>query len=104
MGFKATPYTVTSAVMIAFAILVIWVRMKNWLDSNVPLYFYVILIVYIRAVDGIIPLWLILAGFGGTMLLRFEFMNPALTKSVKFVEICALIGMVYLGMRMVLQI
>jgi len=104
MGFKATPYTVTTALMVAFAVLVIWVRTKNWLDSNVPLYFYVILIFYMRAVDGSIPLWLILAGFGGTMLLRFEFMNPALTRSVKFLEICALCGMVYLGMRMVLQI
>ena len=104
MGFRATPYTVTTALMVAFALLVIYVRMKNWLDSNVPLYFYVILIVYMRAVDGTVPVWLIVAGFGLTMLLRFEFLNPFFTKSVKFLEICALSGMIYLGMRMVLQI
>lgn len=90
--------------MVAFALFVIYVRVKNWLDSNVPLFFYVILIVYMQAVDGIVPVWLIMAGFGLTMLLRFEFLNPLLTKSVKFLEICALVGMVYLGMRMVLQI
>ena len=90
--------------MVAFALFVIYVRMKNWLDSNVPLFFYFILIVYMRSIDGRVPLWLIVAGFGLTMLLRFEFMNPFLTKSVKFLEICALGGMVYLGMRMVLQI
>jgi hypothetical protein len=104
MGFQATPYTVTTALMVAFAVFVIYVRMKNWLDSNVPLIFYLILVIYMRAVDGIVPLWLILAGFGLTMVLRFEFMNPVLTKSVKFLEICALSGMIYLGMRMVLQI
>ncbi|HTS46446.1 MAG TPA: hypothetical protein VMH05_00795 [Bryobacteraceae bacterium] len=104
MGFRATPYTVTTALMVAFALLVIYVRMKNWLDSNVPLYFYVILIVYMRAVDGTVPVWLIVAGFALTMLLRFEFLNPFFTKSVKFLEICALGGMIYLGMRMVLQV
>jgi len=104
MGFQATPYTVTTALMVAFALFVIYVRMKNWLDSNVPLFFYVILIIYMRSVGGLVPLWLIMAGFGLTMLLRFEFMNPLFTKSVKFLEICALGGMIYLGMRMVLQI
>ena len=104
MGFKATPYTVTTALMVAFALFVIYVRTKNWLDSNIPLFFYVLMIGYMRAVDGIVPLWLMLAGLALTMLLRFEFMNPFLTKSVKFLEICALGGMIYLGMRMVLQI
>src|SRR5271170_8509549 len=104
MAFQATPYTVTTALMVAFAVFVIYVRMKNWLDSNVPLIFYLILVIYMRSVDGIVPLWLILAGFGLTMVLRFEFMNPTLTKSVKFLEICALSGMIYLAMRMVLQV
>jgi hypothetical protein len=104
MGFQATPYTVTTALMVAFALFIIYVRMKNWLDSNVPLIFYVILVIYMQAVDGIVPLWLILASFGLTMILRFEFINPTLTKSVKFLEICTLSGMIYLAMRMVLQI
>jgi len=104
MGFQATPYTVTTALLVAFALFVIYIRIKNWLDSNVPLFFYVLMIAYMRAVDGKVPLWLIFAGFGMTLMLRFEFMNPFLTKTVKFLEICALAGMIYLGMRMVLQI
>jgi hypothetical protein len=104
MGFQTTPYTVTTALMVAFALFVIYVRMKNWLDSNVPLFFYLILIVYMRAVNGIVPVWLITAGFCLTMLLRFEFLNPFFTKSVKFMEICTLTCMAYLGMRMVLQL
>ncbi|HLH00793.1 MAG TPA: hypothetical protein VKX49_31085 [Bryobacteraceae bacterium] len=104
MGFQATPYTVTTALMVAFALFVIYIRSKNWLDSNVPLFFYVLMIMYMRAVDGIVPMWLMLAGLALTLLLRFEFMNPSLTKSVKFLEFCALAAMIYLGMRMVLQI
>ena len=104
MGFRATPYTVTTALLVAFALFVIYIRVKNWLDSNVPLFFYVLMIAYMRAVGGLVPLWLIFTGFALTLMLRFEFMNPFLTKAAKFLEICALGGMIYLGMRMVLQI
>jgi len=90
--------------MVAFAFFVLYVRSKNWLDSNVPIIFYILMIIYMRSVDGQVPLWLILAGFCLGMILRFEFMNPFLTKSVKFLEFCALGGMIYLSMRMVLQI
>jgi hypothetical protein len=103
-SFQATPYTVTTALMVGFAFFVLYVRSKNWLDSNVPIIFYIVMIIYMRAVDGQVPLWLILAGFGLGMMLRFEFMNPFLTKSIKFLEFCALCGMIYLSMRMVLQI
>jgi hypothetical protein len=104
MGFRATPYTVTTALMCAFALFVIYIRSRNWLDSNVPLFFYVLMIAYMRAVEGAVPLWLIFAGFGMTLLLRFEFMNPTFTKGVKFLEMCALATMVYFGLRMVLQL
>jgi hypothetical protein len=103
-SFQATPYTVTTALMVGFAIFVLYVRSKNWLESNVPIIFYVVMVIYMRAVDGQVPLWLILTGFGFGMMLRFEFMNPFLTKSIRFLEFCALCGMIYLSMRMVLQI
>ena len=105
MDFQATPYTVTTAVMVVFALFVMYIRTKQkMLDSNIPLIFYVLMIVYMRAVDGIVPFWLILTGLGLTSLLRFEFMGTFLVKSVRFLEVCALGSMVYLGMRMVLQI
>ena len=90
--------------MVGFAVFVLWVRSKNWLDSNVPIIFYVVMIIYMRAVDGQVPLWLILAGLSLGLILRFEFINPFLTKSVRFLEFCAIAAMIYLSMRMVLQI
>jgi hypothetical protein len=104
MYFKATPYTVTTALMAAFAFFVVYVRLKNWMDSNVPLFFYVAMIFYMRSVEGSVPIWLIIAGFALTLILRFEFMNPFLTKTVKFFELCALAVIIYLSMRMALQI
>ncbi len=73
-----TPITVTTALMVAFALFVIYMRIKNWLDSNVPIFFYVILIVvHASRWTAIVPLWLMLAGIRPwAMVLRFEFMNP----------------------------
>jgi hypothetical protein len=104
MDFRATPYTVTTGLLVAFALFVIYVRMKNWLDSNIPVFFYLALLFYMRAVEGDVPDWLILTGFGLTLVLRFEFMNPRVTKTVKFFEYFALAGIVFFSMRMVLQI
>jgi hypothetical protein len=104
MDFRATPYTITMALLVAFAAFVVYVRMKNWLNSNIPLFFYVALLFYMRSIEGIIPVWLILTGFALTMTLRFEFMNPKVTKVVKFFEFCALGLIIFLGMRMVLEI
>jgi hypothetical protein len=103
-SFQATPYTVTTALMVGFAVFVLYVRSKNWLESNVPIIFYILMIIYMRAVDGLVPMWLMLAGLGFGAMLRFEFMNPFLTKSVRFLEFCAITGMIYLSMRMVLQL
>ena len=84
--------------MMAFAGFVIFTRLRNWLDSNVPIFFYVALLAYQRWAAEIskIPWWLILASFGLGLTMRFEFMNPFFTKIVKFLEICTLAAIVYL--------
>jgi hypothetical protein len=103
-SFQATPYTVTTALMVGFAVFVLYVRSKNWLESNIPIIFYILMIIYMRAVDGQVPMWLMLGGLALGLVLRFEFMNPFLTKSVRFLEFCAIAAMIYLSMRMVLQV
>ena len=87
--------TVTTGLLVAFAILVMFIRTKNWLDSNVPLIFYAIMIAYTRAVDSRVPVLLILIGLGLSLLLRFEFMNNAMTRLIRYLEIVALAGIVY---------
>jgi hypothetical protein len=94
--------TVTTGLLLAFAILVIFIRTKTWLDSNVPLIFYVILLAYTRAVDSRVPVLLILIGLGLSLLLRFEFMNNAVTRVVRYLEIAALGGIVYFCMQTIM--
>ena len=93
---------VTTALIVAFALFVIYTRLKNWLDSNVPIFFYVILIAYMKAVEGTVPLWLMLTAFALALVLRFEFMNVTFARIVKIVELCALGAIIYFCVEMIL--
>jgi hypothetical protein len=102
MGFKSDALTVTTALIVAFALFVIYTRFKNWLDSNVPIFFYVTLIAFMKSVDGDVPLWLMLTAFALGLVLRFEFMNVTFAKVVKLFELCALGAIIYLCTQMIL--
>jgi len=102
MGFKSDALTVTTALIVAFALFVIYTRLKNWFDSNVPIFFYVALIAFMKSVDGDVPLWLMLTSFALGLLLRFEFMSAAFPRVVKVFELCALGGIIFLCLRMIL--
>jgi len=93
---------VTTALIVAFALFVIYTRLKNWLDSNVPIFFYVILIAYMKAVEGTVPLWLMLTAFALALVLRFEFMNVTFARVVKVFELCALGAIIYFCVQMIL--
>jgi hypothetical protein len=103
MPFSANSYAVTTGLVTAFALFVVYMRLRNWLDSNIPIIFYVIMIGYMRSVDGAVPFWLICTGFSLCLLLRFEFMNTAFTRVVKFLELGALAGMIFLSLGMILR-
>ncbi|HWY48113.1 MAG TPA: hypothetical protein VNX70_12060 [Bryobacteraceae bacterium] len=102
MGLKSDALTVTTALIVAFALFVIYTRLKNWLDSNVPIFFYVILIAFMKSVDGTVPLWLMLAAFALGLVLRFEFMNVTFARVVKVFELCALGAIIYFCVQMIL--
>lgn len=102
MGFKSDALTVTTALVVAFALFVVYTRLKNWLDSNIPIFFYIILLAFMKSVDGDVPLWLMLAGLALALVLRFEFMNITFTRVVKVIELCALGGIIYFCVRMIL--
>jgi hypothetical protein len=95
--------SVTTVLMAALALYVMYTRLKNWLESNIPIFFYVFLIIYMRAVDGSVPLWLSLAGMCCALILRFEFMNEFFIRVVKFLEFAVLAVIIYLCVTMVWQ-
>jgi hypothetical protein len=102
MHFSSNAYSVTTALIVAFALFVVYIRIKNWIHSSVPIFFYIILITYMRSIDGSVPFWLMVIGFGLGLMLRFEFMNEPFTRLVKFLELGVLGVIVYFTMRMIL--
>ena|SRR5579859_3778615 len=94
---------ITLGLLILFGLFVVYTRMKNWLDSNVPVLFYILFLAYMQSNDGSVPFWLSCVGCGLALMLRFEFMNTAFTKGVKFLELSALAVMLYLSFGMLLH-
>src|SRR6266852_5927401 len=94
---------VTLGLLIAFGLFVVYTRLKNWLDSNIPIIFYVLLIGYMQSNDGSVPFWLILTACALALILRFEFMNPPFTRTVKFLELSALGVTLYLSVSMLIH-
>ena len=94
MHFRATPFSITTALLIIFACMVIYTRLKGWLDSNIPILFYLAMIVYTNAMEGRMPPWVYL-GFAFTLLLRFEFMSSGFSSVLKVGELAILGFLVY---------
>jgi hypothetical protein len=104
MGFTADVFSVTTLLLVAFALFVIYIRTKNWLDSNVPIIYYVAMIIYVKSIDNPrLPLWVVLVGFALGGLLRFEFMNTVFTRIIKILEMATLAVIIYLSLAMILQ-
>ncbi len=101
MPISTNAYSVTTALMVAFALFVVFIRFKNWIHSSIPIIFYVILIAYMQSIEGSVPFWLMCTGFGLGLLLRFEFMNERFTRLVKFLELGVLGVIIYLTMQMI---
>lgn len=95
--------SVTAVLLIGFGLLVMYTQWKNWFHSNLPIIFYVMFFAFMQSVDGIVPFWLMCAGFGLALVLRFEFMNSGFTQVVKFLEIGTLGVMLYLSTTMLVR-
>jgi hypothetical protein len=87
---QITAHTFTTSLLMIFALLVVYARMRNWTESNVPLIFYGVMIAYVHAYADDIPALPLYVGLALTLLLRFEFMARGLALLVKFAELCAI--------------
>jgi hypothetical protein len=87
---SASSFNVTTALLVVGALFCVYLRLRNWFDTNVPLFYYGIMIVYTNALDGLLSPWMVYFGLALALLLRFEFMNIQLTRAIKSVEILVL--------------
>ncbi len=92
---QITVYTFTTSLLMIFAVFVLYTRTKNWLESNVPIMFYIIMIGWVKTYADQIPALPLYIGLGLALMLRFEFMGKTLVRLVKFSEVCVIAAVIY---------
>jgi hypothetical protein len=87
MGFRATNFTVTLLLLVGFTVFIAGVRNKKSLDSNWPLIYWLVILVFtlVRPEESF-DYRLVLLGLATALLLRFEFMNEFFVKTFRVIE------------------
>lgn len=91
MDFNSTPLNVCEMLVIALGIIALYWLFRQKTDSNMPVLYYIAMIVFMTVTDREIHPYLFYPGLGIALLLRFEFMNSAVTKFVISLEVIALV-------------
>jgi hypothetical protein len=79
-----TPLNMTTLLVVALAVVAMIFILKKKYDSNVPLLFYAIAVVFSNASDHNVNPFLLYTGLAFALMLRFEFMNPGFAKVISF--------------------
>jgi hypothetical protein len=78
----STPLNMTTLVLVALAMVGIVMVLRKRYDSNLPLFFYFVVLVFTNATDRELNPFLLYTGLAFALLLRFEFMNRGFSKVV----------------------
>jgi hypothetical protein len=90
MYFDATPMNMTIILVVALAIIAIFLLSRGRYDSNVPLLYYSAALALSVMTDRGLPLILLYSGIAFALVLRFEFMGKGFTKFVGVVNSIAM--------------
>src|SRR5206468_253085 len=90
MDFNSTPLNVLELLVMALGIIALYMLFRQKADSNMPILYYVAMIVFMTMTDRDISPYLFYSGLAIALLLRFEFMNASFTKFIVSVEIIAM--------------
>jgi hypothetical protein len=91
MEFSASSLNITELLVVALAVVAAIVVMRKRYDSNMPLLFYFVLVLFGNMSDRAINPYLLYAGLIMAMILRFEFMGGNFIKFVAFMTAASLV-------------
>lgn len=80
-----TPLNLTTLIVVALALVGIIMLIRKRYDSNLPLFFYFVVLVFTNSTDRELNPLLLYIGLIFALLLRFEFMNNSFSKVVAFI-------------------
>jgi hypothetical protein len=82
VDFDANSVNISELLVALLAVVAMSFLMRKKFDSNLPLLFYAVAIVFTNFSDRSVNPYLLVVGLALALLLRFEFMNPGFTKVV----------------------
>jgi hypothetical protein len=84
MDFQATPTNMTTLLVVVLAVVALIAVLRKRYESNLPLMFYFVAVLFCNMSDREINPILLYSGLGFAALLRFEFMNRGFAKVISF--------------------
>ena len=102
MYFNPTPTNFTELLVVCTAVVAVLMLLRKRYDSNLPLLFYFLAVVFTNATDRQVNPAILYGGLAFCLLLRFEFMGSGISKLVAFLANAGLVMMIYLMMSDVL--
>jgi len=92
---NATSENITTLLVASLAVLAMVFLIRKKYDSNLPLFFYFIALIFTNMSDKEVNPYLMFIGLGFALLLRFEFMNAGFMKLVAYLATGAMGLIVY---------
>ncbi len=102
MYFNATPRNMTELLVVCLAVVAVIALLRKRYDSNLPLLFYTLAVVFTNAADRPVNPAILYGGLAFCLLLRFEFMGAGFSKVVAFLANAGLVLMIFVMMSDVL--
>src|SRR5215469_3665601 len=84
MDLQGTPLNMTTLLVVALAVISLFFIFRKRYDSNLPLLFYAVAVIFTNLSDREVNPYLLYSGLIFALLLRFEFLNPAFSKLFAF--------------------
>jgi hypothetical protein len=102
MYFNATPTNMTELLVVSLAVVGVIMLLRKRYDSNIPLLFYSLAVMFTNGADRPIHPAILYGGLAFCLLLRFEFMGSGFSKFVAFLANAGLVLMIWVMMSDVL--
>ena len=102
MYFNATPTNMTEVLVVCLAVVSVFMLLRKRYDSNIPLLFYALAVLFTNGADRPIHPVILYGGLAFCLLLRFEFMGSGFSKFVAFLANAGLALMIWVMMSDVL--
>lgn len=95
MDLNASSENITALLVAALAVLAMTFLMRKKYDSNLPLFFYFIALIFTNMSDKEVNPYLMFIGLAFALLLRFEFMNAGFMKLTAYLATASMGLIVY---------